>query len=253
MSVTRPESLADMKEYVLTNLGHPVINVEVAEQQLEVVIYDTIQDMQRYMYGDGVDLVNTTLIVSAGVCEYYVGDSGIEAAFDITLSTGMGGINTLFSPTHMLLYNDWVTNGNYPGGNGMGGFNFGTGALTSYEITGEYMAQANQMFGKQHTVKYDYGKQSLIITPTPMTYMTATLKLYRTTETTRLYNHPLVKKLAVARAQVLWGKQLGKYTVTMPDGSTMNGFEIMRDGKEDAEKWYEEMRNESEPIDFFVG
>jgi len=254
MSITHPVSLDDMKQYVLTRLGHPVINVEVADIQLEIAIYDTIQDFNRYNYGDGVDLVNTTLMVSAGVSEYYVGDSGIEAAYDIGLST-MGDINALFSPTHMLLYNDWVNNGNYPGGPGNALYSFGGGGgmLTSYEIMGEYMAQANQMLGAQYTVKYNYNNRSLIITPTPKQCMLATLKLYCRTDAERLYNHPLVKKLAVARAKIQWGLQLGKYTITMPDGSTMNGFEIMNRGYEDEEKAFDQIRAESEKPDFFVG
>ena len=72
MSVTRPVSLSEMKQHVLTRLGHPVVNVEIADQQLDIIISDTIQDFNRYNYGDGVDLVNTTLLVSAGVNEYCV-------------------------------------------------------------------------------------------------------------------------------------------------------------------------------------
>ena len=255
MSVTSPVSLAEMRQYILTRLGHPVVNVEVAEQQLDIAIMDTIQDFNRYNYGDGVDLVNTTLCVSAGVSEYYVGDSGIEAAFDVNLSFAEGDINALFSPTHLLLYNEWVNNGNYPGGPGNSLYSFGGGGglLTSYEIMGEYMAQANQMLAEQHTVKFNYSNQSLIVTPTPKRPMIATLKLYCRTDAERLYNHPLVKKIAVARAKVQWGLQLGKYTITLPDGSTMNGFEIMNRGYEEEEKWFEQMRAESEPIDFFVG
>lgn len=253
MSVTRPVSLGDMREYIITRLGFPVVNVEVAEEQLDIIIYDTIQDFQRYNYGDGVDLVNTTLLVSAGVSEYYTGDSGIEAAFDIGLSS-MGDINALFSPTHLLLYNDWVGNGNYPGGPGSGIYSMGGGgALTSYEITGEYMAQANQMLGTQYVVKFNYNAQTLVVTPTPKQCMIATLKLYCRTDADRLYNHPLVKKIAVARAKIQWGLQLGKYTITLPDGSTMNGFEIMNKGYEEEERWFEQMRLESEPIDFFIG
>ena len=255
MSISRPVNLSDMKQYVLTRLGQPVINVELADQQLDVLIYDSVQDFNRYNYGDGVDLVNTTLLVSAGVSEYYVGDSGIEAAYDISLSHGMGDINALFSPTHLLLYNDWVNNGNYPGGPGTGLYSFGGGGgmLTSFEIMGEYMAQANQMLGTEHTVKFNYNNQTLVVTPTPKQCMFASLQLYCRTDAERLYNHPLVKKLAVARAKIQWGLQLGKYTITLPDGSSMNGFEIMNKGYEEEEKVMDDIRKESEPIDFFIG
>lgn len=252
MSVMRPETLEEMRQYIYTRLGHPVVNVEVAPEQLDVIIYDTVQDFQRYNYGDGVDLEYTTLLVSAGVSEYYVGDSNIEAAYDIDISYGIDGINTLFSPTHMLLYNDWVANGNYPGGTGYM-FGGGGGVLSNYEISMEYLEQAKQMFGKHYEVKFNSAKKSLIVTPTPDSCAVATIGLYRKADMEQLYNHPLVKKLAVARARVQWGMSLAKYTITLPDGSTMNGMEIANRGFEEEEKWYEEIRAESEPIDFFVG
>jgi len=252
MSVSRPETLEDMRLYILTRLGQPVINVEIAPIQLDTIIYDTIQEAQRYLYGEGVDLHNTTLQVWAGVSEYFVGDLEIETTYDIELTNGMGGINTLFSPMHMLLYNDWVGMGNYPGGPGAGASMAGAGALTSFEITGEYMEQVNQMFGKQYTVKYNTDRRSLNVLPTPQWDMIATLRLYCRTSAERLYNNPLVKKIAVARAKIQWGLQIGKYTITMPDGSTMNGFEIMNRGYEEEEKAMEDLKWESEPCDFYV-
>ena len=252
MSITHPSSLEDMRLYIRTRLGHPVINVEIAQDQLDIAIYDTIQEMQRYLYGEGVDLVNTTLIVMEGVSEYYTGDCGIEAAFDFSLGNGgMGGINTMFTPMNMLLYNEWVTNGNYPGG---GGYSLDGGGLilTGFEIMGEYMQQMNQMFGAMYIVKYNSASQKLIITPTPKQCGIATLKLYKHADAEKLYNHPLVKRLVVAKAKIQWGLQLGKYTITMPDGSTMNGFEIMNKGYEEEEKWFDELRKQSEPPDFFV-
>ena len=252
MSIPHPTSLEDMRMYIKTRLGHPVVNVEIADIQLDVIIYDTVQDVQRYLYGEGVDLENTTLVVAPGVSEYYTGDCGIEAAFDFALGNGgMGGINTMFSPMNMLLYNEWVVNGNYPGG---GGYSLDGGGLilTGFEIMGEYMAQMNQMFGRMYIVKYNSTAQKLTITPTPNQCGIATLKLYRKADAEKLYNNPLLKKIAVARAKIQWGLQIGKYTITMPDGSTMNGFEIMNKGYEEEEKSMENLKWESEPCDFFV-
>jgi len=113
------------------------------------------------------------------------------------------------------------------------------------------MKQVNQMFGKQYTVKYNTDRRSLNILPTPHDNMIATLKLYCRTSAERLYNNPLVKKLAVARAKIQWGLQIGKYTITMPDGSTMNGFEIMNRGYEEEERVMDDIKWESEPTDFF--
>ena len=257
MSTEHPKTLEEFRTYIFTMLGYPVHNVEIAEEQVDVIIYDTIQDFHTYNYGPGggTDLEYTTLLVSAGVSEYHVDDSNIEAAYDIELSNGSDGINTLFSPMHLLMYNDWVTNGNYPGGPGSAyGIGGGSGLiLTNYQISMQYLEQANMMFGKHYTVKYNKPRESIVITPTPEECAIGTIGLYTRAAAEKLYNNHLVKKLAVARAMKLWGLHLGKYQLTLPDGITMNGFEIRNMGVEEEEKILEWMRKESEPIDFFVG
>ncbi len=61
MSVTHPINLEEMRQYVFTRLGYPVINVELAPEQVDVIIADTVQDYQKYAYGEGIDLVNASL------------------------------------------------------------------------------------------------------------------------------------------------------------------------------------------------
>jgi len=255
MSVSSPQTLDEFREYIFTRLGYPVTNVEVDPSQVDVIIYDTVQDFTRYNYGDGTDLEYTTLLVSAGISEYSVKGSNIEAAYDIQLSDGLGGINTLFSPMNFLLYNDWVVNGNYPGGPGNSyGIGGGSGMiLSNYQITMQWLEQAKMMFGKHFTIKYNSAREVLIITPTPDECMIGTVGLYRRADAEKLYNHPLVKKLAVARTLIQWGRHLGKYQITLPDGITMSGFELMNKGYEEEDKYLEWIRKESEPIDFFVG
>ena len=125
--------------------------------------------------------------------------------------------------------------------------------LSGYQIGMQYLEQAKMMFGKHYTIKFNKAKETLIITPTPEHCMIGTVGLYRRMDAEKLYSNHLVKKLAVARAMKLWGLHLGKYQITLPDGITMNGFELMRMGREDEDKYLEWMRKESEPADFFVG
>ena len=258
-------TLDGFREYIYTRLGQPVINVEIAPEQIDIAIYDTVQDFQRYNYGEGTYLDYTTLCVSAGVSEYSVKGSSIEFAYDIDLSYGMGGINTLFTPIHMMMYNTASQPGGFLGGGtgggiggmgpagtvGPGGIQQGVGPITQYETAMEYYELAKMMFGRHYTVSYNLSKDALIVTPTPEETMIATLSIYRRAEAERLYNHPLVKKLAVARAKVQWGIHLTKYGATMPDGISINGQDMMSQGREDEDKYLEQMRKESDPIDFF--
>jgi hypothetical protein len=79
------------------------------------------------------------------------------------------------------------------------------------------------------------------------------IALYKRTRAEYLYNNRLVKKLAVARCREQWGMHIRKYSVTLPDGITLNGDPLVSEGREDAEKWYNRMYEESEPPDFMIG
>jgi hypothetical protein len=194
----------------------------------------------------------TTIKTSAGVSEYSLEDYDIEAAYDLDISFGLTGINTLFSAEHVLLYDQWVNKGNYPGGpaNPLG--NTGL-VMTDHEIAMEYLQLIKVKFGKQYRAKWHAGRKVLEIIPTPKQCMIGMIGLYMREKAEYLYDHPLVKKLAVARAMIQWGWHLAKYNVTMPDGITFNGQDLVQRGMEQEEKWLSRMEEESAKPDFFIG
>jgi hypothetical protein len=253
-------SLLQMKNYVLTQLGFPVINVELSDVQLEQAIFDTVQEFQRYNYDEGSYRDYFLFQTSAGQSLYPVSavrEYGTSAVLDnvqhvweFSVSFGADGINTLFSPTHILLYDQYVNQGGYPGGPGSVG---GTGlTLTNYMTAMVYLDMINEMFGKMYTVDYLPGREVLRITPTPTAAIVGVLILWRREYAENLYNNPLVKKVAIARAGMRWGRNLSKYGGTMPDGLTINATDIINEYKEMEEKWLDRFFDESYPPDFIV-
>lgn len=249
------KTMDEMKHYVLTKLGSPVINIEVAEEQLEVEIEDAIQEFRRYNQEDGSYLQYATLNVMEGVSEYCLSGQDIEAAYDFKLTFGIDGINTLFAPTHMLLYNDWVAGGSYPGGPGAGRTmsNGGSLVLTQYQVAMQYLAEIRQKFGKQYRAKWHRGREVLEIIPTPRSNMTGMIALWKREAAENLYNHPLVKRLSVARVKKVWGSNISKYSGTLPDGLTIDGTRIIQEAISEEEKVLNDLRLESEPPDFYIG
>lgn len=246
----------EFKDYILKRLGFPVIQVEIDSSlngQMDDIIDDTVQDFCRYNFDEGSYLHYTTLIVSAGISEYSLSGYNIEAAYDLDLSFGYDGINVLFSPTHVLLYDQWVNKGNYPGGPGYSYAENNGMYITEWEIAMEYLEQIKMSFGKHYRAKWHKGREVLEIIPTPQQCMGGMIALYIREKAEYLYNHPLVKKLAIARCMILWGIHLTKYNVTLPDGITINGQDMVSKGERDEEKWFDRLFSESQPPDFFIG
>jgi hypothetical protein len=176
----------------------------------------------------------------------------LASTIDFTLSTGTDGINTLFSPTHQLLYQDWVIFGNYPGGSGNSSSQHSGMNLAGYEIAMQSLNDIHDMFSIMYHAQYSDARQEILITPTPATAGTGLLTVYRKETAENLYNDDMVKRLCVAKAMIQWGRNLGKYEMTMPSGGTIKGSEILSDGKELLEKIMEDIRMESEPLPFWM-
>ena len=253
-------NLTEMKNYILTQLGFPVINIEISDTQLEQAIYDTCQDFQRYNYDEGSFRDYFLFQTSAGQMDYPISAcrdyatsavlENVQHAWELSIAFGADGINTLFSPTHILLYDQYVNQGGYPGGPGSIG---GTGlTLTNYSTAMVYLDMINEMFGKMYQVDYLPGREVIRITPTPTEALVGVLIFWKREYAENLYNNPLVKKVSVARAGMRWGRNLSKYGGTLPDGLTINADAIISEYKEMEEKWLERFWDESEPPDFQV-
>lgn len=242
-------TLVDFRDYIKRQLGADILCVEVSNDQIDDCIENACSQFLRYMYGEGLYEDYMIVSVSANVSAYSV--SGIEDVVDTYLSR-LDGINTLFSPTNMLMYNDWLL-GNAMGGQADLGASNGM-ILTNYETAMMFLAQVNQFFGLNYTSNYRRGSSTLVLTPTPKVDGSIMLKVYKRESAINLYNHILVKNLAVGLTKKVYGgMNLGKYNVTMPGGGTVNYQFIYDQGKEESELALEAIRSEGNPMPFLVG
>ncbi len=244
------DSILETRNYIKRKLGHPVICVEVADEQLNDIICDTIQDADRYLYGEGNYRDYVAFPLTSGVSEYVLDECVTDVvAFDYT--SLINGINVLHSPQHALLYNDWVNNGNYPGGPGGGG---SASSLVGYNLAMTGLKEVTNQFSTSYSADFHEPSRTLKIMPTPKEdNIVGLLKIWKKSEVKDMFDHPLVKKLMVGRAMMQWGLHLKKYSVQMPGGGTANGSELFQDGMVMEEKALESMKSEGEFPQFFVG
>ena len=241
-------TLTGMKNYIKRKLGNPVVTVEIDDSQYDDIVDDTVQIFQDLHTGDGNYMDFLGFTISAGVSAYSTSGMNLAATLDLNLTVGTDGINTLFSPSHQLLYRDWVVHGGYPGNNGGASSRFSGMVLSSYEVAMQYLNDINDTFSIMYHTQYSDARQEILLYPTPATGGTGLLQVYKKETAANLYNNRLVKRLAVAEAKIQWGTNLSKYQMNLPHGGTINGAEILAQGKEEKEKVMEDIVGESEPI-----
>jgi hypothetical protein len=249
------KSLEEFKTYLLHRCGAPTLNIEVdKDTQLEDLIFDSIQFFQEYNIGGGSSLEYFLFAVSANQKTYSLSGMDVAGVFDVELSIGIDGINTLFSPSHSILYADFAAIGSSMLGTNSSNPNYSPGlTMTSYDVAMLYLKEIKNQFGRGFTVQYNKNREVLTVNPTPADNMLGVIYLYRKEQAIYLYNNFLVKELGYAKTLIAWGQNLDKYNATMPDGISMKGSEIMQRGLDMEEKVKQEIRDESEPIDFMMG
>lgn len=233
-------SAADFKQWILTELGSPIITVELADAQLQQALDEAVLDFTRYNYGEGNYKDFLALNLSAGVTTYDLSGSGVNDVVDIIMSVGgTGNINMLFTPSNMILSPmDFVKLSNF--------------MIVDWHVAMMKLSEINEYFTIKFIGKYNTATQQLNIVPTPTENMRVMMEIYKKNTAVSLYNNQLVKKCALSKAMMIWGRILRKYTITLPGGGTLNGPEILADGKEMYEEVMPLIKGEGEPPIFIV-
>lgn len=238
--------------YLKLMMGNPVVNVEVADEQFSQCIYDSIQLFQRYHYGEGNVRDVLTISLSAGTSAYQLPED-IDSVLDIKLSQGLNNINTLFTPQHNLLYADFINGNMYNSSNGGSAGLGGAMVVGNYYIQMMYLTEIEEIFTRKYVCDLNSNNKIMTVKPTPNVDTTGIIMVYRTESAINLYNHPLVKRLALAKARQLHAWHLQKYNISIPSGATLNASELMSRAVEEEKQVLADIVAESEPPIFICG
>lgn len=235
--MTNLTSRADLKSYVLRKLGSPVIEINIADEQLEDCITDALQFMNEY-HVDAIehryiaqqvttqDITNKYITVPAGV-------SGINQVLkpnDTAFGAGVG--ENLFDIRYHFYRNeifDLTKSG---------------AGMSAYYITENYISQLNDIVN--FDLRYRFSKVTNrlhVDTNWETTFREGNFIVYECYEEIdpeiypELYNHWVLKELTAAYAKKQWGTNLTKFTqVQLPGGNMLNGELILNEGKEELER-----------------
>jgi len=252
-------SRTQLKEYILAHLGAPVVNIEITDQQLELCIDDTLDEYLPVAYSGVVERYFPVQIIP-GIQDYIL-PYDVFAILEILGPQTMGMGSTLSSQPFSLgqfIAADLFQN------------NVGHINLTGYELINEMLSTIELMFSQKIT--FDFNSISKILhlyqVPTePRIVIHAYKKLdiegtiavsgasgVRYVEE-NIYSERWIKRMATAKAQLQWGKNLLKFSgSTLPNGGQLNAEFIYNEAKETIERMNESLINDyAIPYDFFIG
>ena len=280
--MAQPNTRSELINYAKRQLGAPVLEINVADEQVEDVLDDAIQyfherhfdgvlrtylkyqitqdDIER---GKGPGADGVTGIVTTTATATIDGASmnfdweensnylqvppaviGVDKIFHFDGSNTV--TNNMFSVKYQLFLNDVA-------------FNLGYNGLLSYAMTRTYLEDINFLLTTQKQIRFNQRMDRLYM---DIDWSSLTsgdwiiLDCYRTLDPndySRVYNDSFLKKYFTALLKRQWGQNLIKFKgVKLPGGIEMNGREIYDDAEREIESLRSRMANEYElpPYDF---
>ena len=279
--MAKPSTRQGLIDYCLRKLGAPVLEINVADDQIDDLVDDALQlfnerhfDGVERMYlkyklteedidrgkaknTDGVGIVTTTA-TSTNIAGYgtttsswyetsnflQVPDSvvGIEKIFKFDSSTISGG---MFSIKYQLFLNDL--------------YQFNSIQLLQYAMTKSYLEDIDHLLTTDKQVRFNKRQDRLYLDidwGAESVGNWLVLDCYRALDPnsfTQVYNDIFLKQYLTALIKRQWGQNLSKFKgVKLPGGIEMNGGEILQQAESELESLRSRMASEYElpPYDF---
>ena len=278
--MAKPNTRQELIDYCLRKLGAPVLEINVADEQIDDLVDDALQYFNERHYDgvermylkykvtqddidrgkargtDGVGIVTTTgssNIPGYGTTTFnfyessnyiQVPDSviGIEKIFKFDTSSISGG---MFSIKYQLFLNDL--------------YYFNSVELLQYSMVKSYLEDIDFLLTTDKQIRFNKRQNRLYLdidwsSQTKDTFFV--IDCYRALDPadfSKVYNDSFVKKYLTALIKKQWGQNLIKFQgVKLPGGTELNGRQLYEDAERELEDIKQRMFSEYEmpPLDF---
>lgn len=278
--MAQPSSRADLINYCKRQLGAPVLEINIADEQVEDIIDDALQYfherhfdgvIQTYLKykitqddkdrGQGrggnnpIGIVTTTATSIVGLSTTF---SYEENSNYIQVPPSVIGINkifkydgpqtstnNMFSVKYQMFLNDM--------------YYFGSTEILTYAMTKRYLEDLDFILNNDKQIRFNQRQNRLYLdidfgdVAVDDYLIIDCYRLIDPNDFTRVYNDAFLKKYATALMKRQWGQNLIKFQgVKLPGGVELNGRQIYDDAQKDLEMIKEQMSNTYElpPLDF---
>lgn len=288
--MSKPRTRQQLIDFCLRKLGHPVIEINVDEDQLEDRLDDALQFFAEYHF-DGVEKVYLKYqIQQKDIDNGYISmtaesmdQSGLTSSNNFFSGTGASGQNessiskTEQGTTGTVKIEDLIASVLQVFHFSAGSINmfdvryqyalndlytFGTIELIHYSITQQYLSLLRQMLSPDKMIRFSRKNNKLYIDMKWQRDVKAgdflIIEAYRVMDATvypEIYGDMLLKQYLTALIRRQWGANLSKFNgITMLGGVTFNGKEIYAEAIREIQEIETTVQSRWElPPDFIVG
>lgn len=250
--MAQPNTRQKLIDYCLRSLGHPVIEINVDEDQLEDRVDEAMQYYQEY-HGDAVVRnLRKHPVTSTDITNGYIeipNSANILSVNNVFHTDNTNSGTNMFSVDYQLHLNDLFDLSNPSGG------------IINYEMTKQYLSLIERNInGTYEIIEWSRHKNRVnFLSKNTLKDMEGKYVVFDAYEAidpvtyTDVYNDAFVKKYTTALFKRQWGLNLIKFEgMVLPGGVTLNGRQIFDDAKEEIQLLEETMqlKHEMPPLDF---
>jgi hypothetical protein len=244
-----PSTREQFKDWCLRELGFPVIEVNVDDDQVEDRIDQALQYYQQFHF-DGVERWYLTHeITSTDMTNKYITipDSIIGVNRIFPIGSTNASVN-MFDLRYQLRLHEL--------------YDFTSTSYVSYALTQQHIRTLDLLFSGETPVRFNrhtsklYIDQNWISGVTPGEWIVIECFIIIDPDTyTKVYNDLMLKRLATAYIKKQWGNNMKKFGgMQLPGGITMNGQQIYTEAMEEIKELEQLIRDTyEEPPQFLVG
>lgn len=249
-----PRSRSELIDWIKSELGEPVIRVNLAPTQYEHAIDEALQYWREYHEASTERIFLKHIVSQADVDNGY-----LTLPEEVQSVLKVLDPNTLASTSSIggeILFDfDYYLN-NAAVWDVMRGF----GGASNFVITKQYLADLDAAISPSPSFRFKTLTGKLYIddtaTRTFIENKVILIEAHMMTDAdtyTRVWSDRWLRKLAVAHAKRQWGRNLSKFSgVTLPSGITLNGMAILDEAIAEIKETELEIMEHGEPMGIII-
>lgn len=249
-----PKTKMELGQRILQDLGSPVIQINIAEEQIDNAIDDAVEYWSHYHHeGQDRSLIRIPITQEILDTNTVPIPESVFAIYNIVDPQSSKSGDAAWMSYEFEMTRDAIYDSMRPSGGGSGG------GFSSYVLRKQYLSDIAYLLKKPLPFDFRLHKHELTVFGELSTYygpgdnIVLDVSGFLWKNSYNVWGDEALRKLATAYAKKYWGQNLSKFTnVSLPSGQTLNGDGILNNALMDIEKQENYILSLAEPLGIII-